>query len=128
MLLVEHPGDLHGVLAADRDHGVEPVAVEGVDDRLDRVLGQRLEARRPQDRPAEREDARDRPLVELHVVALGEPAVAAHDPDRLVAAGDGRARDPADHGVQPRAVAAGGEHPDPHVATLSTSRPEPGRR
>jgi len=102
------------VLTADRDHGVEGVGLDRILEAVDRLLTDRLEARGAEDRPAERENPADGPHIELHVVAFGQPLESAHDSDRLVARGDRRAGNGANHGVEARAVAAGCQHSDPH--------------
>ena len=47
---------------------------------------------------------------QIDVAPLGQAAVAAPEPDRLMAAGEATPHDCPDHGVQTGAVAAGGEH------------------
>src|SRR5215203_496162 len=115
---MELPGDLHRVLAADRDDGVKPLLLEGGGDFAHRALADRLEARGAEDRPALVEDPGDPEHIQRHVVVLGEPLVAAADPDRLVALLDRRAGDGADRGVEAGTVSSCGQDSDAHRASL----------
>jgi hypothetical protein len=115
---VQLAGDLHRVLAADRYHRVQSLLLEGSGDLLDRIFSNRLVARGAEDRPALVEDPGHLGHAERHVVALGEAAIAAPDPDGFVALLHRRAGDGADHRVQPRAVPACGQDSDSHPARV----------
>ncbi len=96
---IEAVGDRHGVLAADRDDGVQLLALERPFHPVDRAFANRLEAGGTEDRPAQVEDAGDGAHVKRHVVALDQPAVAAAYAYRFVAVVHRRARDSTDRGV-----------------------------
>ena len=120
VLLVELRGDAERVLAADRDERVEPFALEGREHLLDTALDLvRVRPRRAEDRPAARQDPGDLAPAERLDDPVDEPAPPfAHRRD-LPAAVERAPRHRADDRVQPRAVAAAGEDPDPrHSASL----------
>src|SRR4051794_120343 len=116
VLVAEAGGHAQSVLAADRDHPVE-VERDHVLLHLGRavIVLEGIRPRRPENRAATRQDAArrlDRQLVVL-VLEWALPAVAEAD-DRVPVHVDALADDRPDRRVQPRAVPAAGEHPDPH--------------
>src|SRR5581483_7984474 len=107
-------GDAERVLASDRDERVEVVAERAqraLDASLQRV---RVGAARGDDRAAAGQDAGDLAPSERPQAVLDETPPALDDADHLVVAVERTARDRADDGVQAGAVAAAGEHSDPH--------------
>ena len=112
------------------------MAIERVDAERVQVLpdpfdppsstGERVGARRAEDRPAARQDAADlgHPERHRHVLERALPAVA--EPDELVTVdADALADDRADDRVETGAVAAAGEHPDSHAKDPNGSAPAP---
>ncbi len=110
---VELASDVHGVLAADRDERVERVVLLRRPDGLDpAVMAVRVVAGRLQDRAAELQDAGEALVGERHPgVGITETAVATQQTDGNVAVLVQLSSGAADHGVEPRAVAAGGQDP-----------------
>src|SRR5947209_15351273 len=74
----------------------------------------RISTRGAEDRPAAGQDPRDLARPERHEDALDEPAPALAHAERVPPARERPAADRADDRVQPRAVPAAGEDPDPH--------------
>ena len=123
-LLHDLPVDHHRVLAADRDQAVDLVLLDGAADAFEAaLLPDRVEVRRGQDRAAEREDPRERLVLEGEIVALGQAAPSPADAHRDVAIGHELAAGGPDDGVDAGAVAARCEDPDPHRGSLGRPRP-----
>src|SRR5574337_432334 len=126
-----HPvGDLHRAVAADRDQRIELQVVARVGEHLGRHVGaagaevmERVAAVvRAQHRPALRDDACYRRMVERPHAPAHEAEESALDPgDARAALVDQRQRDRADDRVQPRAVAAAGEDADVHHAAVNAA-------
>ena len=118
--LVQALGRPEGVLAADRDQAVDAVALEvGGDPLGPPLLLQRVGPRGAEDRAAARQDAPHLGDAERPPVALQRSPPAVAVADELVAVlGDALADDRPDHRVQPRAVAAAGEHAESHAAKI----------
>ena len=132
VLCMERRGGAERVLAPDRDQPVEVQALHRLPHpRRAVVVLQGVRARRPEDRPAARQDPPrrlDRQLLGL-VLDRSAPTVAKAD-DGVPVEVDPLADDRADGRVQARAVPASGEHADAHGRTLSprrARRPEQGR-
>ena len=110
-------GRRQGALAADRDDGVDPVALEDALDVLDAAV-LALERVRPagaEDRAALLGDALDVLAAERDDVALDDTAPAVPEPDELVPVDRDALEDRSpDDRVESGAVAAGGEDADAH--------------
>ena len=122
VLAVEARGGAQRVLAADRDQPVEVKArhVLAAPRSGPSSSPERVCPRRAEDRPAARQDPASRLDRQLLVLVLERPAPAvAEADDRVPVDVDALPHDRSDRGVQPRAVAASGEHPDPHGRTIS---------
>src|SRR5579885_3466160 len=118
LVLAVQPGShAERVLAADRHQGVE-LPERGQHAVHAAVHLVRVRARRADDRAAAREDPRDLLRPERLEELLDHPAPALAHADDVVAARPRPARDGTDDRVQPGAVAAAGEDPDAHVASL----------
>ena len=112
---VGHP---EGVLAADRDQRVDAevaqVGLDPLDPALDLV---RVGPRGAEDGAAARQDAADLLDVQRHGLALQRAAPAVPEADELVPVDrHALADDGADDRVEAGAVAAAGEHADPHAS------------
>ena len=111
-------GDPERVLAADRDQTVDPLCREALLHPLDALLLlERVRPRRPEDRPPTVKDACGVVRGEVHhpVVEDASPPVAIAD-DGMAVLVDPFAYDRSDHGVEPGAIPASGQDPDPcHV-------------
>ena len=121
VLAVQARGGAERVLAADRDQPVDPGRREVRGDPLGAAVDrERVGPRGAEDGAAAGQDAAhlghaERPAVVLERAA---PAVAVADELVPVLAG-ALAHDRTDHRVQARAIAAAGEHTDPHRLSLA---------
>ncbi len=102
-------------LAADRDDPVEgPTVLEdALDTRRDPA---RIDAGRPEDRPASRQDARGLSRAQRFEAPLDQPAPTFPNAEGFATVVRGAPSDRADGGVQPGAVPASGQHGDAHSA------------
>src|SRR2546426_8454568 len=131
LLLAEQPlRYAQRAVPPDRDEGVDALSVERrnqlvgpivLDSRAVGALSppaKRVAAvGRAEDRAAQVGDAADGVGVEQHdAVLIEQPVVAAPDADAFPAAVDRGEHRPADHGVQPRGVAAAGGDRDSQLA------------
>ena len=127
VLLVEARGRAQRVLAADRDQAVDAGRAQVRDDPLRAaVVGERVGARGAEDGAAAGQDAAHLGHAERPAVALERAAPAVAVADELVAVvADALAHDRPDDRVQAGAVAAAGEHSDPHRPQLRSCRRRP---
>src|SRR5581483_3951648 len=126
---VEARGHPERVLAADRDERVEAPVADVPQHLLDAAVElERVRAARADDRPAARQDPGHLLRAEVAEVPVHEAAPALEDRDAVPAFGVGCADDGAEHCVQPRAVAAAGEHSERfcHAPVSLTNLPQPG--
>ncbi len=124
VLVVQARRRPQGVLAADRDQAVDPRRREVRGDPLRAaVAGERVGPRGAEDGAAAGQDAAHLGDAERHAVGLQRPPPAVAVADELVPVVAGAlADDRADHRVQARAIAAAGEHSDPHRRSLVSCR------
>jgi hypothetical protein len=117
-------GDAEGVLAADRDQGVDTGVGQVVLDLLHAVVElERVGARGPQDGAPARQDAAALLDAERHRQALERALPAVAVADELEAVGlHPLADDGPDHRVEAGTVTASREHSDPHGASFAVGR------
>src|SRR2546428_6302401 len=121
-LMTDPAAEAKTSISADCDEGVDPFGPESGDELVGAVpldptaVGELLAPPEriaavggPEDGATEVCDAADRVGIERHdAVLVQQPVIAAPDTDALPAAVDRSEHGPADHGVQPRGVAAAG--------------------
>ena len=123
-------GGAERVLAADRDQPVDPGRRQVRGDPLRAaVVGEGVGPRGAEDGAAAGQDAAHLGHAERPAVVLQRPAPAVAVADELVAVdADALAHDRPDHRVQAGAIAAAGEHSDPHRLSLGSCRTGGARR
>ena len=116
-LAAQPVGHAEGVLAADGDQGVDALCAQGLQRPVHAAVDLvGIGPRRPEDGPAPGQDAPAALDVERHGPVLDHAPPAVQEADELVAVAHfALAHDGPDHRVEAGAVAATGEHTNPHL-------------